>query len=249
MQKQSGFTFVEIMIALVIGLVVVAAVISMYGATAKSGSDTIKSSRLNHDLEAVMALMINDIKRAGYWAGATVATDTRTNPFTAATTNIQIPSSNCILYTYDADPDGPDNDTGIKTPTILTDDIDDNEYYGFKFENNSIKIRKTGTTTADCTNGTWEEFVDGNQLTITALQFNFTDMATPSLPATSRCLNITTGAVTDAAMCTPVTSGDNLAQKRVVNITLAGELSSDSSIKKSLNGTVEIRNNRILIAP
>lgn len=237
MQKQSGFTLVEIMIALVIGLIVVAAIISMYGATAKSGSDTIKSSRLNHDLEAVMALMINDIKRSGYWAGATVATDTRTNPFTAATTNIQIPAAGCILYTYDGN--------GDKT-------VDSNEYYGFKLENNSIKIRKTGTTTdvAGCNASTdWEEFIDGNQLTITTLQFSFVDITTPSLPAKSRCLNVTTNTVTNDTACTPTASGDNLIQKRLVNIVLAGRLSSDASVKKTLNGTVEVRNNRLLIAP
>jgi prepilin peptidase dependent protein B len=251
MKKQTGFTLIEIMIALVVGLIVVAATISIYVATTKSSSDTIKATRLNHDLEAVMTMMINDIRRSGYWGGALIEVDSRDNPFTAATTNIQIPTASCILYTYDA------NNSGANTPNDLTDDVEANEYYGFKLENSSIKMRKTGaanttTAAAGCNASTdWEEFVDSNQLTITTLQFSFASIATPALPATSRCLNVATGISTDtnAAACAGAATGNNLVQKRVVNIVLAGRLSSDASVTKSLNGTVEIRNNRLLIAP
>jgi prepilin peptidase dependent protein B len=237
MKKQSGFTLVEIMIALVIGLIVVTAIINIYGTTAKSGSDMIKSSRLNHDLEAVMALMINDIKRSGYWSGATVSTDIRNNPFMATNANIQIHANNCILYTYDADRNGT---------------LDSNEYYGFKLENSSIKIRKGGATTAaaGCDASTnWEEFIDGDQLTIADLQFSFTPITTvtPNLDATSRCLHIATGISTDTntTACTGAANTDNLAEKRAVNIVLEGSLSSDANVIKRLNGTVEVRNNRI----
>ena len=239
-KKQTGYTLIEIMIALLLGLIVVGATISIYIATVGSSSGIIKSARLNHDLEAIMTLMTNDIKRAGYWGGATVAADSRVNPFTVASTNVtnvQIHGGNCILYTYD----GADGD-GV---------VDNNEYYGFKLENNSIKMRKTGTTTADCGDGTWEEFIEGSQLTITMLQFSFAPITTvtPNLNATSRCLNVTTSTVTDAAACTSTASGNNLAEKRVVNIVLEGHLSSDNSITKSLNGTVEIRNNRLSLVP
>jgi len=210
MKKQSGYTLIEIMIALTLGLIVVGATISIYIATVGSSSGIIKSARLNHDLEAVMTLMINDIRRSGYWAGATVGADSRVNPFTTLTTNIQIPDNEpCILYSYDA------NGSGINTTNNLTDDVDSNEYYGFKLENNSIKMRKTGSTTADCGDGTWEEFIEGSQLTITTLQFSFAPITTvtPNLNAASRCLNITTNTPTNAATCTPTTSGNNLFRK------------------------------------
>lgn len=235
MKKHSGFTLIEIMIALILGLIVVGATISIYIAVVSSSSNIIKSARLNHDMESVMTLMINDIKRAGYWGGANVAADSRVNPFTTGNANIQIPSANCILYSYDAD--------GDSNP-------EDNEYYGFKLENNSIKIRKTGTTTADCANGTWEEFIVGDQLNITALQFSFVP-AVGILPATSRCLNVTTPPPTNpvAWPCNAV-SGDNLAEKRLVNILLAGQLKPpNDTVIKNLNGTVEVRNNRLLTQP
>ncbi|MEI6336380.1 MAG: prepilin-type N-terminal cleavage/methylation domain-containing protein [Methylococcaceae bacterium] len=241
MKKQAAYTLIEIMIALLLGLIVVGATVSIYIATVSSSSGIIKSARLNHDLDAVMSLMINDIKRAGYWAGATVAADSRFNPFTAAITNIQIPSAACILYSYDAHGDG----------TV--------DSYGFKFEANSIKMRKTGTTTANCDNGTWEEFVDSTQLTITALTFSFSPIEAsapfPDLPAASRCLNVTTNTVTNAAACVTdsanclAVSPCNIAQKRLVNIQLSGHLVSNNTVIKNLSGTVEVRNNRLLTEP
>jgi len=248
MKKQIGFTLIEMMIALVLGLIVLAATINVYIGTVGSSSNLIKSARLNHDLESVMALMINDIRRAGYWSGANFAADSRTNPYTATTTNIQIPSNTCVLYSYDADGDGI---------------VDSNEFYGFQFTNNTIQMRKTGTTTATCTDGTWEEFIDGNQLTITNLQFNFVPV-TGVLPATSRCLNVTnsstaanapTPPATPEVICSaipttfPIVSGDNLAEKRLVNIQLTGQVTSDTTVTKTINGTVEVRNNRLYIQP
>jgi prepilin peptidase dependent protein B len=241
MKEQKGYTLIELMIATAIGLIVVGATISIYITAVGSSSNTIKSARLNHDLEAAMALMINDIKRAGYWNGAVVGVDSRNNPFTAAATNINIPISTCILYSYDADDDGI---------------VDANEHYGFKLTNNTLNMRGTGTTTnsADCSNGTWESFIDNNQLTITQLQFSFVPV-TGLLPATSRCLNVTTDTVTDAAACatdaTNCTAATpcNIAEKRVVNIRLSGQLTSDTSVTKTLNGTVEVRNSRLLTQP
>lgn len=242
------------MISLLLGLIVLASTISIYVTTVGSSSSTIKSTRLNHDLESLMALMINDIRRTGYWGGAIIGSDSRTNPFTTATTNINIPVSTCILYSYDA------NGNGRLTPATLTDDVDANEYYGFKLVNNTLSMRKTGTTTAsaDCSDGTWEEFVDGSQLTITALTFsfvpldvngngNFTDAI--DLQATSRCLNVTTDTVTNAAACAGAVLGNNIAEKRVVNIRLRGRLTNDATVTKTLNGTVEVRNSRLFTQP
>lgn len=250
------------MISLLLGLIVLGSTISIYVNTVGSSSDTIKSARLNHDLESLMTLMINDIKRSGYWGGATIGSDGRTNPFTTATTNINIPVSTCILYSYD----GGNGTTGGVSHNS-NGIVDSDEYYGFKLINNTLSMRKTGATTnsSNCSDGEWEEFVDGTQLTITALTFSLVPMDVngngnttdpEDLPATSRCLNVTTDTVTNAATCTAtgatftttctVASPCNVAQKRVVNIQLSGRLTSDASVTKTLRGTVEVRNSRLL---
>lgn len=239
MKKQAGFTLIELMIALLLGLIVIGATINIYIATVGSSSNIIKSARLNHDLEAVMTLMVNDIKRAGYWGNARMEADSRNNPFTATTTNILIDGGNCILYSYDG---GSGTTGGVAHNGNGIVDAD--EYYGFKLESNSIKMRKTGTTTADCANGTWEEFIDGNQLSITNLQFSF-EPVTGVLPATSRCLNVTTSTVTNAAACTGAVANDNLAEKRLVNIQLTGQLKNEAAVTKTLNASVAVSNSRL----
>lgn len=269
MRKSKGFTLVEIMIALLLGLIIISATISIYIATVRSSSDTVKAARLNHDLEMVMALMINDIKRAGYWGGAQASSNSAVNPFTQVPdvakgqANINIPNANCILYTYDADADkhyDEDNDN-------FNDSADDNnEFYGFKLDNGTIKIRlnvPSGTTYANCseagtsccssTYGNWQEMIVGEDVEITSLTFN---------TQSSKCLNKTQ----DANWVTPNTggtakiifpcddstltnytksTGDKFVETRTVNITLAGRLKNDTDVTKSLTGTVKIRNDRV----
>lgn len=238
MKKQTGMTLIELMVSLLIGLVIVAATISIYIATARSSSDTVKAARLNHDLESIMALMINDIRRAGYWGGATVAADSKNNPFTnTATTNIQVPTAACILYTYDA------NGSGSLTPTVLTDDVDANEYYGFKLDNNTIKVRISGTATNVCNNvgDTWEEHVTGTQVTVTGLTFT----------RTYKCLNTATATSynSDCASLTAaqLPSGTLAVESRQIDITLSGQLSDDATVTKTLTNFVKVRNDRIFI--
>jgi prepilin peptidase dependent protein B len=117
-------------------------------------------------------------------------------------------------------------------------------------------MRITGTDTTSCDDGTWQEFIDGNQLNITALQFSNTAMtaqaaaggvpALPALDGTSRCINVTTDVSSDGIACgDTAAANDNVAVKRVVNIRLAGTLDADASVTKTLSSTVKVRNDHI----
>jgi len=242
--KERGFTLIELMIAMMLGLIVIGGALSIYISTVASSSNTIKSSRLNYDLESAMSLMMNDIKRAGYWGGAADG-EAGFNPFTeGAVSDITILDvGECILYSYDAN----DNEA-----------VDANEFYGFKFEDGSIKIRSTGTVTNDCSDGAWENFIDESALTITSVQFSFEpiddDLGVPDELANgnSRCWNQTQKESDDvvADICTNVTNaanGDYIIQNRMVNIKLSGVVTSDATVVKNLSGTVEVRNNRICV--
>lgn len=239
MKKQFGFTLIEIMIAMLLGLVIVSATIEMYVSAVQGSTNTINSARLNHDLEAVMSLMVNDIRRAGYWGGAIAGADSSANPFAAETvnvTNIQlrnlaapttaVTSGNCILYTYDANGDGV---------------VDANEYYGFRLNGSTINMRLTGTTAApaSCTNGSWQENIAGDQITITALTFT----------TTYKCLNITT-ALSYSTTCAAVTAanlatGAKASESRQVDIVLSGRLVNDATVTKTLTGSAKVRADRI----
>lgn len=245
MKKQFGFTLIEIMIAMLIGLIIVSATIGIYVSTVKGSTDTINSARLNHDLELVMSLMVNDIRRAGYWGGAIADANSEANPFTAEVTdvtNIQLrnfaapaialaagATGNCVLYTYDADGDG---------------FVDANEYYGFRLNGNTINMRLTGTVaaTADCTNGSWEESIDGDQVSITALTFS---------TAGYKCLNVSLSpSVSYNKPCAETTLaelavGAKASESRQLTITMTGQLVNDATVTKTLTDTVKIRTDRV----
>ncbi|WP_031434277.1 PilW family protein [Methylomarinum vadi] len=254
MNKNSGLTLIEILIALVLGLLVIGTTITLYIMTVKSSNDTLQSTRLNHDLDSVLSLMMNDIKRAGYWGNAVINADSRNNPFTVnPTTDIQIRNlaapttvadpGNCILYSYDA------NDDGV---------VDNNEHYGFRLSNNSIDIRKSGVTNDNCNdagNDDWEEIVVGDELNITNLQFSMLPLG--ALNATTRCMNFSPDPSTsfnttcDVADNTAgnINSGDTVVEKRIVNISVTGTLDNDAAVTKTLTGTVQVRNERIFTQP
>jgi prepilin peptidase dependent protein B len=231
MKRQAGFTLVEIMIALVLGLVVVGGGITIYGLSIRGSSDTIKSVRLNYDLDSLMALIVNDLRRAGYWSGATAdADDLTSNPFTSGTTDIQILNGgNCVLYTYDANGNA---------------SVDSNEFYGFRLSGTSVGVRLTGSTTADCdSDGSWETLTVDNghePVAVTALQFSFDSKC---VDKTNHSMHLSTCA--DAAL----TSGVSATEIRQVNIVLSGQIATDPNFTKTLTDTVKVRNDRVFIQP
>jgi len=236
MRKHSGFTLIELMIAMVLGLFIVGVTISVYVLTARGSTDTIKSARLNHDMEMAMNIMANDIRRAGYWGGAVIGSDAETSPFMTPTTVLQLPTANCISYTYDADRDGNvDDGTNDGNVELAIDDTnDENEYYGFLLDGATIRMRFGGTDTSDCaTAADWGtgELIDSNEITVTGLTFTLT----------SRCLNVTDDPI--STVCTG--TGDKIIEKRVITINLTAQLADDASVSKTMTTDVVVRNNRI----
>lgn len=235
MKKQTGFTLIEIMISLLIGLIVLGATISMYVNTIEGSTNTVKSARLNYDLESVILLMVNDIARAGYWGGATSGANSSANPFTTGAANMQMPTAACILYSYDAPETSALNGNGA---------VNNGEYYGFKLQSGTISIRTSDTaeTTADCTGSGWSALTVPQDVNITALTFT----------TAYKCLNVTTSVSYDmtcaaaaAAAVGNLSTGDRAVESRQINIALTGQLVSDTAVTKTLSGTVKVRNDRI----
>lgn len=225
-QKQNGFTLIELMIAMLIGLIVAGATITIYIITIKGSSDTLKSARLNQDLSVAMLVMTNDIRRAGYWGGAITGANLTTNPFTdvmvrdvGATAGAL--TGNCITYSYDADA----WEVTVPPYDPLTDSTapSASEYFGFRLVNGAIQIKTSGTTSLApaCGDGVWVNLTDSDQFTVTSLLFDLT------------------------ADNTATNSSGNTVTARQIEISIDGEVESDDQISASLNEFVKIRNNLI----
>jgi prepilin-type N-terminal cleavage/methylation domain-containing protein len=97
-----GFSLVELMVALVVGLIVVGAVLALVVSIMKSNRQTLQSTRLNQELRATVAVIANDLRRARS------VTDPLTsaklgNPYNEVNTG----TAECAIYAYDGAVNGP----------------------------------------------------------------------------------------------------------------------------------------------
>lgn len=92
--KAAGFTLIELMIAMVLGLIVMGAVIALVMSMIRSNNETIQSTRLTQELRATAAVITSELQRAG----------SASNPFnvtaTAALGAVDISTAECIIYNY-----------------------------------------------------------------------------------------------------------------------------------------------------
>ena len=139
--SQRGGSLIELMISILIGLLILAGVLTMYVSIVKSDSDNLKSIRLNQDMRAAMGLIVRDLRRAGYNSGA--AADLLTGAAVKPFQNLNVDTINsCLNYSYDADENG----------ALVS------ESFGFKLNAGAIQ---SSTNTTDCSaNGTWFNLTD-----------------------------------------------------------------------------------------
>lgn len=214
----AGFSLVELMVSIAVGLAIMAGVINIYANTVRSSSDTLKMARLDQELRTVMAVMARNIRRAGYSGGAVAAV---TGP-SASNTNLFTlnnpsqfgteMSGSCLMYTYDDDGDG---------------FVDDNKYerHAFRLKGGLIQGRKSGTASLSCSSDTgstdWEAITDNDVIEITQLRFTLNE--NPVLvgvsPASSSQINV-----------------------RNVNISLTGKLKNTADVSRTLTEIVHIPN-------
>jgi len=69
--RQAGVTLIELMISIVLGLLILSAATAMTVQSMVMNADTLSSARLNQNLDSVIQVMVNDIRRAGYSASFT----------------------------------------------------------------------------------------------------------------------------------------------------------------------------------
>lgn len=65
--RQSGFGLVELMVGLAVGMIVVAAALSLLTTTMTSSNDSIKMTRLDQELRQAMSMLSRDLRRATNW--------------------------------------------------------------------------------------------------------------------------------------------------------------------------------------
>jgi len=175
-KQQIGMTLIELLIAMVLGLIIVASVIALFISMLSSTTTNLNEIRLNQELRAAMSLMTRDIRRAGY-NGNAASTAGASNPFStdassagAASTALNVGVGNDdVIFAYDADSDG----------VLGTDD----EVFSYQLASNSVQFCQENTVakiTAGCTTASWQPITDPTVVSITGLTFIETDASSAS---------------------------------------------------------------------
>ncbi|MFZ5490950.1 MAG: PilW family protein [Pseudomonadota bacterium] len=171
--RNRGFTLIELMVALVLGLVVVGGVMGVFMSTYQANAQNIKAVRLNEEMRAVMSLVTRDIRRAGArdlaWQPSLLGTP---NPFSNNVNWVlsrydgTVPVNSCAMFAYDTDGN---------------DAVDTADRRGFRLRKEgalqSVQMRRNG---AACNvSAGWEKITDENVMNV--LNLNFTTTLEPGV--------------------------------------------------------------------
>jgi prepilin-type N-terminal cleavage/methylation domain-containing protein len=219
-----GFSLVELMVAMVAGLIVSAAALSFFFSSLKSNGEYVQSTRLTQELRNTMSLLTRDLRRAGYNDNYM---DLLASASTSPLSKIYI-SGECILYTYDRA-----NGTagvldqsageirGIRRVTVAN----------FQGSGKTIGVIELATSDAtahpDCT-GTKASYTSFPPVRSSAS--GWAALSDPSI------LNITALTFTD--LRTNASSNLNL---REIGVAMSGQLASSTNFTRSISTTVRVR--------
>lgn len=257
--KFRGFSLVEMMVGITVGLIIASGAMTFYVNTVKSNADTLGLAVLNQNLRAIMDVMVRDIRRAGYVTSdpANQFSSITNNPFAemyllysgTATSLPDGAEAACILYSY--------NRNWAAGAAIA---VDTNEQFGFGLSAGNIKMKKSGASTtatdADCSNisnGTYWETLNDPNIQISALSFvriesplNITSMldGTGDGDGDGKCdigeaCNVCTRDGAPDPACLYV---------RDITISITGNLVADPSVSQTITEQVRVRNDKYLPA-
>ncbi|WP_373975075.1 prepilin-type N-terminal cleavage/methylation domain-containing protein [Chitinibacter sp. SCUT-21] len=155
--KQAGFTLIEIMVALALGLLVMGAAFSYFLSTLQTSKSLLLQSKLQQDIRSTATLMQRDIRRAGYAPrGSTNAAVV--SIIWLGRTNASLTTNNCIIYRY-VDERGNLRNSGFLLNT-------DGKLY----------MKTAGADNTCAVSSDWSEVTSANNVEVTAFTvdyFNF----------------------------------------------------------------------------
>lgn len=238
MNAQTGFTLPEILIALALGLFLLAAVSHVYISALKSAAENQQQVRLNHNLRASLELILSDLKRAGgiVLPQGADGQDYAANPFMDSVSKLRLWDCDsgyqcrCVTYSYDLDRDA--------SPYF-----GNSNHFGFKLNRSAIALRKGPAVDAsgphpgcgyDAAENQWEALTE-EAVRITGFSISYTDAAGSVIPA-PEAINTSDGG--------PCVVGAACLETRNLLVRISG---AQGDFALSVAGRVRVRNDRYFI--
>lgn len=107
-RPSAGFSLIELMVALVAGMVVLGAMLAFTVSSVRANSDYVMAARLTQELRTISQYISEELRRAGYDEEAMeyVATPSTTefSEFAPLLVDTSVAGGHCIVYAYDRRP-------------------------------------------------------------------------------------------------------------------------------------------------
>jgi len=220
---QTGFTLTEITVGLFIGAIILASTLYVFSSLSRSGSQSLSRSRLNQDLSALINVISDDVRRAGYWNWTPeLSIPLKNNPFVQQKWDIEInrydaneTHSSCITFSYDLDGDSLPGEKRM-------------EQFGYRLRNKTIEMR-TGGSSFNCQSGNWQ------RITQTGMEIN----------ELSFLLNSYRINTSKSDPETPCQANDLCVLRRSLHISIIANNSGQQKNILKLNNLIQIKNDKI----
>ena len=173
-RRDAGFSLIELMIAIVIGIVVSGAALALVASVMKSNADTIRATRLTQELRTTAEVVARDLRRArsvqdpvaNVGAAAVLST---CNTISPASTDVT-PSGSCVTYAYDC---------GGTNPT----------FRAVGLAGGKVRLSSSTTATPACPNATGGVQLSSDAVTVTGLTFTALNSDGYTIRVTGRFAN------------------------------------------------------------
>ena len=100
-RSQRGFSLIELMISLVVGLIVSGAAVALVASIIKSNSDTVRATRLTQELRATVEVIAREVRRARSVSDPIDNVSRSALTQVRACNTVDVSTAGCVTYGYD----------------------------------------------------------------------------------------------------------------------------------------------------
>lgn len=171
---KSGFSLIEVLISLLLGSLLLAMIISLYVTNVSAGHKGMKLSRFHADIQSLVGVIENDIRRAGFGGSDFMVGQTNNKVVDSINNGTQ----HCIVYAYNY------NHAVAALPS---------HFMAFRYSSTSHSVqfgRGLNSQAINCySSGSWVNLTDPKFLKVTEL--SFVESIASNSQATMRSVEVT----------------------------------------------------------
>lgn len=218
-RNSRGFTLIELMIGMIVGLIVLSAVGYAFISSIRSAKDVLNSVKLNTEVSLVTDIITGELRRTGYWP---ITGSGDSDYGTSGEDDLVLypggSSASCVQYSYFNDSQSPIGKT----------------YRAFGWVSGALGsylvTSSSSSSFPDCSgiDSSWTEFTDPDVLNIENFDLSLS------------CTEVA-GSTAASTYCS-VAGGSNSILSRVVTVSMAVSMVRDSAWKSSVEEQVKLQN-------